>query len=266
MAFRREALEAIGGFDEEIVRDYDEVDAAIRVWRSGRRIVLAPDAWIDHVHGQSAAGERAHLIHQQGRIRVVLAHLPARALPRWFAGELPWLLIPTEVRDVLRRAWTWNLRHIGSVAAARLRWLRAPPVPRRLLLPGRSKFAQAPAPPSGNYLYGWHEPGSGPEPGARWTTERAGLLVRAPRANRGLRIEYRLPPRSPGASIEIRRAGELEALARGRLEPGGWKALELPVALEPGGYEALLQAPWTYRDSRRRMLGVAVRRLEPLSG
>jgi GT2 family glycosyltransferase len=264
MVFRRQVLEDIGGFDEEIARDYDEVDAAIRVWRSGRRIVLAPDAWVDHVHGQSAAGSTAHLLHQKGRIRVMLAHLPARAMPRWLAGELPWLLIPTEVRDVLRGAWGWNLRRLGSVASTRLRWRHGHVVPRRLLLHGRAKFEPAPASPRDDLLYGWHDPAGGPEPGARWTTERAGMLLHAERPLAGIRIEYRLPPRSPGATIELRRPGELEPLLELRLEPGGWRTAEAPLALDPGHYEAVLKAPWTYQDRQRRKLGVAVARLEPI--
>jgi GT2 family glycosyltransferase len=263
MVFRREALEETGGFDEEIVRDYDEVEVAVRVWRSGWRIVLAPRAWVDHAHGQSAISASA-LIHQKGRIRVMLGHLPARALPRWIAGELLWLLVRTEVRAPLFRAWIWNLRRLAGVVSIRLRWRHARAVPRRLFLPGRAKFPAAPAPPRGDLLYGWHEREGGPEPSARWTTERAGIALHADRPAAGIRIDYRLPPRSPGAAIELRRAGELEPLLEMRLEPGGWKRAEEAVALDPGHYEVVVQAPWTYQDCRRRNLGVAVARLEAI--
>ena len=48
MAFRREAIEAVDGFDETFVYQHEETDLCIRLIRAGYRIVHHPRAVVDH--------------------------------------------------------------------------------------------------------------------------------------------------------------------------------------------------------------------------
>lgn len=54
-AFRRSALEKIGGFDENFHYFLDESDVCIRLQNAGWRIVIRPDAEVHHAYSQSAA-------------------------------------------------------------------------------------------------------------------------------------------------------------------------------------------------------------------
>lgn len=54
-AFRREALDDIGGFDENFHYFLDESDVCIRLQNAGWRIVIRPDAEVHHAYSQSAA-------------------------------------------------------------------------------------------------------------------------------------------------------------------------------------------------------------------
>jgi glycosyltransferase involved in cell wall biosynthesis/GT2 family glycosyltransferase len=53
MAFRREAIEAVGGFDETFVFLHEETDICIRLIRMGYRIVHHPRAVVDHYPASS---------------------------------------------------------------------------------------------------------------------------------------------------------------------------------------------------------------------
>ncbi len=87
MAVRRSALERVGPFDDRMLNYYDDVDYGMRLWRAGWRVVVAPDAWIDHGFG-GAGGEgdssRKRLLCERHRMRVVLEHAPHA---RWHAGR-----------------------------------------------------------------------------------------------------------------------------------------------------------------------------------
>ncbi len=53
-AFRRAALEAIGGFDENLHYFLDESDVCIRLHKAGWSIVFAPDAEVHHAYAESS--------------------------------------------------------------------------------------------------------------------------------------------------------------------------------------------------------------------
>jgi tRNA (mo5U34)-methyltransferase len=59
-AFRRDALVAIGGFDETFTYDLDEVDVCLRLARSGRPIGLAPRAIVRHYAASAAHRKSWH--------------------------------------------------------------------------------------------------------------------------------------------------------------------------------------------------------------
>jgi GT2 family glycosyltransferase len=63
MAFRREALEAINGFDPQYRKAGDDVDVCWRLQQSGRWITFAPGAFVWHHRRQ---GPRAYLKQQAG--------------------------------------------------------------------------------------------------------------------------------------------------------------------------------------------------------
>lgn len=264
MVFRRRALEEIGGFDEIHTYRYDDAEAGIRLWRAGWRVVVAPGAVLDHGYGQAAGSADRNLLHQSWRIRTVLAHAQARSLPRFVAGEMPWLLIPTEVRGLMRGAWGVNLRGLAGTLRVRRTWQRRPPVPRHLLAPGRMKLPELPAAPRPPWLYGWFAEDEEVGAGLRWASERAAFLLALPQTAKGVEISYRLPPRSPGARVEVRAAGGKEPVASAELRSGGERVASLRVGLGPGEYEVLLFADYAYEDARRRSLAVAVRGIEPI--
>lgn len=57
-AFRRAALEAVGGFDENFHYFLDESDLCMRLQRAGWRVVLAPDAEVHHAYAASNQRQR----------------------------------------------------------------------------------------------------------------------------------------------------------------------------------------------------------------
>ena len=121
MVFRREALARVGPFDDRMLNYYDDVDYGMRVWRAGYRVLIAPDAWIDHGFGAGGGDSaRKRLLCERHRMRVVLKHAPLEELRRWFAQELREL---HRARSALRRqklaAIAWNVRHLPSALGAR---------------------------------------------------------------------------------------------------------------------------------------------------
>ncbi len=109
---RREALLAVGGFDEAFFLYEEDVDLCARVRRAGWRILFTPRAEVLHHLGRSMekAGSRADLEYHRSHIlyyrkhngRAPLALLRARvfllALSRWVAA-----LGPGPERQALRR-------------------------------------------------------------------------------------------------------------------------------------------------------------------
>jgi GT2 family glycosyltransferase len=267
MVCRRAALEQVGGFDEEIVHYYEDAELCIRLWRAGWRVTLAPTAWVDHGFGQSWTGGSRYMLYELGRIRTMLIHMPARALPRWLAAEAFWLVVPSELREGRRGAWRWNLRHLGRALATRSRWGRHVPAPRHLFLPGRAKLPEDPDPPRGDLLYGWYPELSDSARSFRWATSPAGLRLRVDHPARGVEIEYRTPPRSHGGALELRRPGDLEPLAAVELPPSpAWRRIELSAPLDRGDFEVVVNAVPPYEDIRRRQLAIAVAAIRPRTG
>jgi GT2 family glycosyltransferase len=264
MVFRRRALEEVGGFDEAFVNYYDDTEVGIRLWRSGWQVVVVPGARIEHGYSHGSDPKRKELLTERHRIRTMLVHLDPSLVPRFLAGEAPWLLIPTEARELKWRAWIWNLRGLAGAMAGRVRWSGAPPVPRRLLAPGRSWFPALTEPPDGPWLYGWFEPAREDGHRFRWGAKRAGALLDSGGPAGGIEITYRLPPRSPGAQIELRGTDASAPLARADLPAtSAWRTERLRGDC-PAGCEIVLTSPYAYPDRRRRQLAIAVAELRPL--
>ena len=59
MLLRRELLEAIGGFDEDLFAYWEDNDICLRAMRAGFRTVMVPDAAVLHPNGDPTTGEAA---------------------------------------------------------------------------------------------------------------------------------------------------------------------------------------------------------------
>ena len=53
MMVRREAWEAVGGFDESLPVAFNDVDFCLRLWQAGWRVVMTPLAELQHDEGSS---------------------------------------------------------------------------------------------------------------------------------------------------------------------------------------------------------------------
>jgi O-antigen biosynthesis protein len=118
MAFRREALLAIGGFDPIYVRAGDDVDVCWRLQARGGRIGFAPAAWVWHHHRASiGAYWRQQVGYGEGE-----AWLQHRHPDKFAAGSMIWQgriysSLPFVRRLTRRRVNTgvWGLASFPSV-------------------------------------------------------------------------------------------------------------------------------------------------------
>lgn len=127
---RADLFSEIGGFDEGIDHHLDDVSLCWRARVAGARVVVAPDARVRH---REAAGERADVIDgrrhaARHRLRIVLScYGPlgvARAVPQMVVVhvlEVLYALLAGRREQIgaIVHAWTWNLRRLGEVRAAR---------------------------------------------------------------------------------------------------------------------------------------------------
>ncbi|MGE5644767.1 MAG: glycosyltransferase family 2 protein [Acidobacteriota bacterium] len=126
--FRRDVLNALGGFDDQFFYHYEEVDLCRRVWGAGRPILYTPDAVITHLGGQSVGRFpiRFELEKYRNRYRYYYKHFGekgarqcrravlARIRVRQLGYGLLSLLAPNESRKnrmaMYRVAADWNKR------------------------------------------------------------------------------------------------------------------------------------------------------------
>jgi GT2 family glycosyltransferase len=290
MAIRRVAVEQVGPFDDRMLNYYDDVDYGTRIWRARYRIVVAPDAWVDHrAAGCDSAAKR--LLCERHRMRVVLKHAPLESLGRWAAHEARELLAASApVRLQKLRAITWNMRHLPSVLAARRRMWHAGRVPERLLdeswgdgfpagVPQRSmpspqrasaRVAMGDDHAASQLVHGWFPTERAGDRRYRWAGTHAALLVSLHRPAACVRIDYAHAPEDVGdVEIAVRRidSGErLDVVWRTRLR---WqyiaRALENhPVELPQGDYEVLFRTAkgWLEPPLKARVLGFALAEID----
>ena len=92
---RREALDAVGGFDESFFLYEEDVDLCLRVRRAGWRVVYTPTAEVVHHLGRSMdrAPALARLEYHRSHLRFYAKHNSAAerlALRAWMAGRAAW--------------------------------------------------------------------------------------------------------------------------------------------------------------------------------
>lgn len=290
MAVRRSALENVGSFDDRMVNYYDDVDYGTRLWRAGYRVVVAPEALVDHGFGQGAGDSlRKRLLCERHRMRVVLKHAPLDDLGQWATYEARALRhAPASRRLVKLRAVAWNTAHLPSALASRARLRRQPGVPSRLVdsswgdafpvgIPART----TPNPETANnvldmaepgsedrLLYGWF-PAEQTEDGRRrrWAGTDAAALLELKTPARILRLDYtHVPVDTGGVDLQIRPVGSSEPLKRAWSAHLPWQYTERTVEnhllrLPAGDYEVLFHAAegWSDppRETRRLALALA---------
>jgi GT2 family glycosyltransferase len=250
MALRREAIDRVGKFDDRMLNYYDDVDYGVRLWRSGYRVVVAGDAWIDHGFGQAGGdaqrgpettrrGARVEapskrLLCERHRMRVVLKHAPLGELGSWARHEVDELKrADGERRGVKLRAMGWNVRHLGSTGAARRALRGAPRPPERLIDPSwgdgfptgvpprarprpeaaGSALEMADAESEGQLLYGWFAAERVAGRSRRWAGVQAGALIHLDAPARRVRFDYaHVPVDGGGVEVSVRRPSAPEPL------------------------------------------------------
>ncbi|HEX3794467.1 MAG TPA: glycosyltransferase [Acidimicrobiales bacterium] len=139
---RADLWRQLGGFDAGIAALGEDLDLSWRSQVAGSRVVVAPDARVRHRETMSRLGQPVPVADAEGvehpvsllalqrrhELRAVLKcygrfHL-LRVLPQAALLALGEVLVALIARDRSRAravtgAWTWNLRHLGQVRAAR---------------------------------------------------------------------------------------------------------------------------------------------------
>jgi hypothetical protein len=288
MALRRSALERVGAFDDRMLNYYDDVDYGIRLWRAGYRVVVAPDAWIDHGYGQPGGDtSRKQLLCERHRMRVVLKHAPRSGLGRWAAHEARALRrAPWSRRRLKLEAIAWNARHLPSALKGRWRLRHSPAPPDRLVDPSwgdgfpvgvpsvltprpedaTNSLDMADAGSDGQLLYGWFPVERRAGRGYRWAGVHAATLIRLNTPARRLRLDFtHVPEDTGGVDVRIRRVGSPDPLAPVWAAHLSWQYIERsienhPLALAAGDYEVLfgVRQGWSDPPRETRSLGFAL--------
>jgi GT2 family glycosyltransferase len=288
MALRRSALERVGAFDDRMLNYYDDVDYGVRLWRAGYRVVVAPGAWIDHAVGQAGGDStRKQLLCERHRMRVAIKHAPLLSLPRWAAHELRELRRAAPPRRSIKlQAIAWNVRHVPSLVANRVRMRGAARAPDRLVdqswgdgfpagVPPRlfprpedagSGIEMADARSESQLVYGWFPVERVGGRSYRWAGTQAAALIRLDAPARRLRLDFaHVPVDVGGVDVCIRRLGSEDPQTVVWSTHLLWQYIErsienYPLALPAGDYEVVFSVSrgWSEPPLGTRSLGFAL--------
>lgn len=89
--YRREALSAVGGFDEDFFCYHEDVDLGFRLRLAGHKAVYVPDAVVHHVGSAATGGQNSDFAVYHGfrnQVWTFVKNMP---------GALFWLLLPLHV-------------------------------------------------------------------------------------------------------------------------------------------------------------------------
>jgi N-acetylglucosaminyl-diphospho-decaprenol L-rhamnosyltransferase len=286
MAIRRAALERVGPFDDRMLNYYDDVDYGVRLWRAGYRVVVAPDAWVDHdFNTTSEQSARKRLLCERHRMRVALKHTPLRLLGRWAREEA--LATGRRDRRALKlRAIGWNVRHLPSTLASRWRLRGAAAVPDRLIDPSwgegfpagvpslmrlrpgdaRERIDMADPASEGQLSYGWFPAEHVDGRSYRWAGVRAAGIVTLNAPAKRLRLDYtNVPVDTGGVEVWVRRLDAADPRTPVWRAHLSWRYIERsvenhPLALGPGDYEVVFNTAqgWLEPPLETRSLGFAL--------
>lgn len=107
--YRRDALEAIGGFDEDFFCYSEDVDLGFRLRVAGHRCLLVPDAVAYHSGSASTGGRHSDFAIYYGHRNMVWTYV--KNMP----GALFWLLLPLHIALNLVTIIWFSLRGQGAV-------------------------------------------------------------------------------------------------------------------------------------------------------
>jgi GT2 family glycosyltransferase len=283
MVIRKSVMDKIGPLDAALFNYFDDVELGIRVWKSGFRVLLAPDAWVNHDFSYSDRLPRNKVyLCERNRIRTVLKYYPARRLASWCLRE--WRLFrdlrSQELRKLPFQVWAWNVWHLGSALKWRFRFRFERHPFWHLLHPSWSPFPP-PAPNNQAYRpdpsqagsqlildgttdsvqlnFGWHCLERDGPITYRWTEAHASAFVRFKSAVRSVGVNIRTSRPGQRPTLALRRLGERDPALTIPLDDRPlWQERIYPSPLGSGAYELLLSVNDTFTDASCRTLGVAV--------
>ncbi|MEW1955069.1 glycosyltransferase family 2 protein [Terrabacter sp. NPDC080008] len=126
LAMRREAWDALGGFDELFFAYNEDTDLSLRTWLRGWRVRFVPQAVADHHYEFGRSPLKMYLV-ERNRLITVLTTYPDRllrsVLPAVLAMELL-LLVQAVLQGWSKqklRSWWWLARHTRLLRARRRR-------------------------------------------------------------------------------------------------------------------------------------------------
>ena len=108
--YRRDALVAAGGFDEDFFCYGEDVDLGFRLRLAGWKSMLVPDAVVRHVGSASSGGQRSDFASYHGHRNMVWVY--AKNMP----GLLFWLFLPLHILANIASVIVLTLRGQGKVA------------------------------------------------------------------------------------------------------------------------------------------------------
>jgi len=108
--YRRDALLAAGGFDEEFFCYGEDVDLGFRLRLAGWKSMLVPDAVVRHVGSASSGGQRSEFASYHGHRNMVWVYV--KNMP----GFLFWLFLPLHLLANIASVLVLTLRGQGKVA------------------------------------------------------------------------------------------------------------------------------------------------------
>ncbi len=110
MLARRDALDAVGSFDEDFFLHWEDVDLCHRFSRAGYRILFVPDVEVLHYKGHCSSGQRARVEwHKNFGL--------LRFLRKNFFSPIPGLLLGVVAGPLLLARWACGLLSAGQDAA-----------------------------------------------------------------------------------------------------------------------------------------------------
>ncbi|MFI5012890.1 MAG: glycosyltransferase family 2 protein [Hyphomicrobiales bacterium] len=123
LAVEREAVLALGGFDEEIFLFYEDDDLCRRVIEAGRSLVHVHQAVARHERGGSSAARRGRVF----KARWHMAWSAGYVARKYALADPSWRAMPVNALKFCGAALIWNRRlmeRYGGSAAGAFAWLR----------------------------------------------------------------------------------------------------------------------------------------------
>ncbi len=282
MAIRKSVMDQCGPLDPLPIKWYEDTELGIRLWKLGFRVVVTPNAWVDHDigHSDQFLPDKIYLC-EKARIRTALKYYPLGRLLAWLLREIPNSCRYGKYRwSIPVKAWLWNLAHLGSAVGWRLHFRFADGPFWHLVHPSWGTFPP-PTPNNrsfepnlrraGSHLilgggmdlqqlnFGWYDAEKDEVTTYRWSDAEASAFFRFTSPVRTLSITLRGPLAVQRVRLMLRRAGEIvPELEMSITTSSSWEAQACSVALEEGLYELVLVVGQACVDRLGRTVGVAV--------